>query len=331
MKKSLLAVALAATTAMAAAQTSVTLTKVLDIQVPLNSTGMAMGSSTYVPDADKFIVGLRGAGGIEVYNAQTGAYETMMSISGITPAGLGIFGVVASEDGVIYGYEDGAKDLWRWGSISDPAPEKVYDTPAFARGGATGKVGSDIAIALTGSGNDGPVEFFSDTFPFSSTSFTFNESVGLEAKPALAMNNAGDVVFTVGDSLRPLQRWEKSTEGVWNGPIWTSEFNGGPLAYDNEHDLVFGLGTGGSTANMLMVYDGATGDLVGEIEVESTINSTPQLSGGWVTPTETGGTVYLSGPGPLSGTPASIYDANFYVYDYVAPESSVNDWSLYQQ
>jgi hypothetical protein len=203
----------------------------------------------------------------------------------------------------------------------------VYDTPLFARGGGTGKTGNDVTIALTGSGNAGPVQFFSDTFPFSTSSFTFNETIDLDAKPAVAINNAGTVAFTVADSLSPLQKWVK-TDGVWGAtPVWSKTFNGGPLAYDNVHDVVIGLGTGGSTAKKLMVFDGANGNLLGETTVVTTPNSTPQCSGGWITPNLTGGTVYLSAPAPG----ATLTAAAFYVYTYVIPNAGVEDWSLYKQ
>jgi len=326
MKKVLLAAALAAATAIAAAQeptTSVTLTKVLDIQVDVNNSE-AMGSSTYDPAADKFIVGTRGTGArLQVYNSATGAYETDMSKAGITPGGLGFFGVTAAQNGYVYAYEDGGKDIWRWGSISDSAPQKVYDTAAFARTGYTGTVGNDIVIAFTGSANKGPVEFFSDSIPFSSSSFTFNESATLEAKPTVAINNAGTVAFTTGDTGLNLVKWTK-VDGVWNMG-WSVPFGGGPIAYDNTHDVVIGVGR---NTNKITVFRGSNGNIDGQLATTNAMNATPQCEGGFAVPNATGGRVYLSGPGSVV-SPAG--KAVFLVYDYVIPNAAVNDWSLYKQ
>lgn len=336
MKRALLAVAVAVTAAMGTAQApavTVEFQKVTDTVAPApgGSTDDIRGN-TYVPVANRFIAA-RGVGaGIEVYNTD-GSYDTNMSQAGITVSGLGLFGFTATEDGVIYSVNDGTKEVWRWGNIADPAPEMVGGGAETSRVGYTGKVGNDVVIAFTGGATDGNVVFFSDTFPFSSTSFAFNEKVDLDSKSAIAINNAGTVAFTQGEtSGKAIKKWVK-TDGVWGStPAWTigSGANippAGPMAYDNVHDILFHLPTAasGTYHNKLSAYSGATGDKLGEVTVESAQRAGGGRYGGYVTPTPTGGTIYMS------AQTAALNTLAMYVYTYTVENASVNDWALYEQ
>lgn len=337
MKRALLAVTVAVTAAMGAAQApavTVEFQKVTDTvtAAPGGVAGDVRGN-TYVPVSDRFIAA-RGIGtAIEVYKTD-GSYDTNMSQAGITVGGLGFFGFTATEDGVIYGVNDSGKEVWRWNGVADPAPEHAGGGAETSRIGYTGKVGNDVVIAFTGQATDGNVVFFSDTFPFSTSSFAFNEKVDLDAKNSLAINNAGTVVFTQGDtSGRPISKWVK-TDGVWGAtPAWTvgsgaSSPPAGPMAYDNVHDILFHLPTavsGNANHNKLSAYSGATGDKLGETTVETAAKANGGRYGGSVTPTATGGTLYMSAQAPND---TSLV---MYVYTYTVTNASVNDWALYEQ
>lgn len=346
MKKLFMAATMAATVAIAGAQsTSVTLTKVLDTAIPGGAGDIY--AATYVPGGSgpnpgKFIAS-KGGTVIDVLNASTGAPEGVLSLSGIAIAtgSLGFFALTATADGVIYGWEDGGDDIWRWGSVSDTAPQKVYDSaPGTLRVGATGKSGSDIAIAFTGAAIGGPVQFYSDTFPFSTSSFVFNEAPALEAKSAVAINGTGNKAWTISDSAGKLKHWVE-TDGVWN-PVWTypggtDNVPAGPIAYDETHDVLFVLAmtspTIGPVANPspnpwyknLTMFKGSTGAVLGTILVETPPNATAGYHGAYVAPSTNGGTLYMASRGEPKQSTA------LYVYDYVVTTSAVNDWSLYQQ
>ena len=159
MKHVLCCISILSVTTGALAAPSVAFTKILDTTVA----SAQSYSATYVPVANKYLIG--SSTDIKVFNGDTGAIETPMSIAGITPGGLGFFAVTADAAGKVYAYEDNGKDIWRWDSVADPTPEKVYgeapDAALFARVGSTGGgSGPGVNIAFTGSANNGPVEFF---------------------------------------------------------------------------------------------------------------------------------------------------------------------------
>lgn len=335
MKKSFLAAALAVSTAIAAAQDGpeVTFTKVLDVtkSAPTGVTG-DVNAANYVPGADRFVVSRAGLT-IETYDGQTGDYVNNLDMTGTSASGtLGFFSLTATENGTIYSVDASNGTIWRWGSVSS-APEEVFQGSPLARVGVTGTTDEDVVIAFTGVATDGAVQFYSDTFPFASESFTFNESVDLDSKSGLAMNSDGTIVFTSGEaSQRPIKKWVK-TDGVWSGtPVWeigvgTASPPAGPMAYDEVNDLLFHLPMSSAAAynRNLTVYNGADGSKITEIKVDSAPNNIAGRHGAFVIPSGNGGTLYMAAQGVDGNT------AVFYVYDYTVSGSSVDDWTLYDQ
>lgn len=328
MKKGFMVAALAVTTAIAVAQEpTVDFTKVLDINTAAGTAASVRGA-TYVPGSDVFIAS-RNAGPTNIFNAETGAYEGNLSHGSLTPGGsLGLFALTATEDGVIYGYNNvTGGQIWRWADI-ESNPEVVYEGVPMFRMGYTGKVGEDISIAFTGLSDGGNVDFFSDTFPFSSESFTFNEAIDLNSKSGLAMNNDATAIFTVTTTgAMPIDKWEK-VDGTWSAsPVWTipgTRGGGGAMAYDNTHDILFVLPTGGTAGTRLLsAYSGATGAVLGTVAVDNVTLGANTNVGGYAAPSANGGRVHLIGIG-ASNT------VSMYTYDYTVSGASVDDWSLYQ-
>jgi hypothetical protein len=64
---------------------------------------------------------------VRVYGGVDGAYESDLQITGITPGFVGFQAATAAAGGQTYIVENGGKDIWRWQSITDAAPEKMYD------------------------------------------------------------------------------------------------------------------------------------------------------------------------------------------------------------
>lgn len=334
MKRGLLAAAMALTTAVGFAQ-AVTFNNVLAVE-PL--TDAAVYSAAYVPVSDKFLVSH--ATTIDIFNGVTGAAEGKLDISGITPGGLGFFAITATEDGYIYSYENSGQDIWRWSSISD-MPTKVYDTVSTATGtqqrfGATATTDDGIMIAFTGASDDGPVEFFSDSFPFASGSFTFEGSVDLDAKSSLALGSDGKTLFTVGTpSQRTILKWI-NVAGVWTqDPVWpapeanpaTAEpIGAGAFAYDDLNDILFVHDMRGTANNSLKAYNGTTGEIIGTATLPVLSGTLAGYASAYVAPTTNGGTLYVAARGRTSSSHASLYK-----WTYVVDTSSVDDWSLYQQ
>lgn len=333
MKKVLLAGVLALTAAMSSAQVTVTFTEELDASV---DHGSVVSGATYVPGADKFLAG--GATDIGVFNGTTGAKEGSLATTGITPAGLGFFGLVASERGSIYAFEAGSSDLWRWESVSDTAPVKVWDTPAFARGGySVSKDGVDL-IAFTGSGNDGPVEFYSDSFPFTTdgfgfatSSFQFVDSVQLKSKPSVTFDPELTRAYSVGDSHTQINKFVNADgwtniAGFVEDTTWpTGIVAPGALAYDAVNNIVFALHQSSSNRRVV-AFDGDTGDVLGQVVPESTTVHGGQKNGSYIEYTEGSGTVWFASCGGVN-TNLTMLKYSYIVTD----DSSVADWSLFEK
>src|SRR5690606_7748618 len=115
-------------------------------------------------------------------------------------------------------------------------------------------VDGNVTIGFSSPATSGPVTFFSDTFPSSTSSFAFEESAPLASKMGLTFNEDATEVWTVADTgpYEPLYKY-RNVGGVWQqDPLWAPpqgnptrpayEDQGGPMAYDNENDLLFVLG-----------------------------------------------------------------------------------------
>ncbi len=323
-------------TAVSAADKSVTVEKVLDIN---NATPELANGGTYVPVADKFLSVHPST--VRLYNGTTGAYENDLPITGITPSGAGGFhAATATEDGHIYIIEDGAKDIWRWTSVTDTAPVKVYDTAEKYWFGYTATIGDDISVGFSNPVTSGPVAFFSDSFPFTASSFSFTESAELKSKMGLAFNKDVSMAWTVADTdaLQPLLKFTRIAGSWIQDPVWQTPHGnparptfydqGGPMAYDNENDLLFVLGMQ-LYNKKLSVYDGTTGEL---ITTDTLTNEpfTPTRGGGaWVESDAEGGTVSFAAraPGNSTSTQTGI---NLYRWNYtVSTTSGVDDWNLF--
>lgn len=316
MKKGLLAAAMALTTAVGFAQVDqVLFTDVLDT---VSTRSANTFSATYVPVADRYLSGQ--ATKIETFDG-TGNYAGDLNISGITPGANGFFGLVATDQGAIYAYEDGGDDIWRWSSVTD-TPTKVYDTSPFQRGGDAITIGTDLMIAFTGSATLGNVDFFSDSFPFASGSFTFNESVDLDSKTHLALGDLGNTIFTIGDTGGPLSKFIKSG-GVWvAAPGWpTGILVAGPVAYDDVNNIVFVFDMR-SAGQKIVAFDASTGAIIGEDPVTNPSFTTAGYAGSHIVPTAAAGTIWMAMRGPNA-------QINMYEWTYVKTTTSVDNWSLY--
>jgi len=295
---------------------TVTFTNVLDTAVTAQSY-----SATYVPVADKFLVG--GATGVQVFNGLTGAAEGSLDLTGIVPGGLGFFALTADGAGEIYAFEDGGRDIWRWDSVTDTSPEKVYDNSAFQRVGSTGgSMQPNLNLAFTGSANNGPVDFFQDD----GTTFTFDESVVMTAKSALTINASATKAWAVGDTNnQPIHKWTK-TGDTWTEDTTTwvpTRAGAGPMAYDEVNDVLFVHPENGGLA--VYALDGTTGETIGTATTINQLNGTAGYNGGYVQPLPLAGTVFLAGRLAGGSTQAALWRWT-YVY---TPESTVSDWVLY--
>lgn len=327
--------ALVALSATGFAQTSrtVTFTKVLDM--PATTPEEANGG-TYVPGVDKFI-SLQPSS-IRVYSGVDGAYETNLSTAGISPSGLGFQAATATEGGQIYAVEDGSNDLWRWKSISDPAPEKVYDTARKYWYGYTSTRGNDIVVGFSSPDISGDAVFFSDSSPFATGSFGFGELAPIETKMGLAFNKNVDTAWTVADTHRkyPIVKWNK-VAGTWQkdlafamepiGPQITPEgdyYQGGPLAYDEANNVLVTITM--HLSNMkIQSFDASTGALLGAADIETPTFNAPRGGGAWVDSALNSGTFYAVTKGANS-----TLSANLYKYTYtVVSTSDIADWVLY--
>ncbi len=325
MKRGLLAAAMALTTALGFAQT-VTFTNVLAVEDATSSGSVR--SSNYVPVADKFIVS-NSDQKIEIFNGVTGAREGQLSQAGIatSPGGLGFFALTATRDGYIYGWEDLGDDIYRWSSTTD-LPTKVYDNAPFARFGSTGTdAQGKIAVAFTGVGNFSFVQFYSDSFPFASGSFSFTEAPDLDGKSGLAINNNGTIAYTVGDTnAQPLKKWVKTGTTWAVAPEWpTTLILAGPMAYDEVNNILLVHDMRGAANRRLVALHGTTGAEIGTATLPVLSGTTAGNSGAYVAPTAGGGTLWVTTPA------ATANRLVLYKWTYAVDTSSVDDWSLYQQ
>src|SRR5690606_27504946 len=107
-------------------------------------------------------------------------------------------------DGVIYavevGTELGQSDIWRWDSVTDTTPDKVYETAERYWYAYNSTVDGNVTIGFSSPATSGPVTFFSDTFPSSTSSFAFEESAPLASKMGLTFNEDATEVWTVADT-----------------------------------------------------------------------------------------------------------------------------------
>lgn len=312
---------------------SVTLTKVIDRNT---TTSQATNGGTYVPGADKFI-SLHPTG-IGVYSGTDGDFEGTMSTAGIVTTSTGFQAATATVGGQIYVVETDHNDIWRWKSISDPAPEKVYNAARKYWYGYTSTRGDDIVVGFSSPDISGNATFFSDSSPFATGSFSFAESAPIETKMGLAFNNAVDAAWTVGDTNRtyPLVKWNK-VNGAWEKDttfnqqpvdtpgIATGYYQGGPLAYDEVNNVILALSM--HTFNMrIQAYDGSTGALLGYAYLTTPSFNAPRGGGGWVSSVPGSGTFYAVAKGGLK----NVESVGLYKYTYTVVETSdIADWVLY--
>ncbi len=329
MKKVFLtAAAVAAMIPSAFAARTVSMVPVVDLAVV---TPGAINSATYVPDggvpgADKFLT--YSATSVlppAVYNT-AGTQQGTLPSTGVAPSGgQGFFALTAGVDGVIYGFENGAVDIWKWDSFSDSTPIKAYDTPlGFQRVGSVGGTGINTVLAFTGNATAGKVEFFSGSAPFTSS-----ETPTLLGKSGLAINTAGDVAFTVADTGLKIRKFVK-TGGVWAedtanwiipGPI-----GAGALTYDSVNNVLFSSPQAGSINGKVYAYDGLTGGVpIGELTFTNLQGTVPANCGGVAVPNGPGGTVGFAARGAAT-TATAVFRKLTYT---VTPDASVSDWTLY--
>ena len=319
------------------AQTSRTVTFTPDLDIVQATSELANGG-TYVPTAEKFISVHPSS--IHVFNSTNGSYESDLSLNGISPSGNGFHAATATDGGHIYAVEDGSQDIWRWESVTDTAPVKVSDNAEKYWYGYTATVGNEITIGFSSPTIDGPATLFSDSFPFSSGSFSFSESAPIKSKMALAFNKSVDVAWTVGDTNRsyPLLRWIKAG-GIWTqdtnwvsprggqdetGADPTAYYQGGPLAYDEANDLLLAITLHGYNLKV-HAYDGTTGEDLGWHALVNEPYNPPRGGGAWVQGTAGSGTFYAAARG-ITGTNA----INLYKFTYtVGTASNVSEWPLF--
>lgn len=320
MKNILLTAAIAAGAASAAfAADSVAFTVALDTKVTAQSY-----SATYVPVADKYLVG--GSTSIKIFNGTTGAAEGDLNITGITPASLGFFGLTADDAGAIFAWEDGGDDIWRWNSVTDTAPVKVNDLAAFARVGDVIGTGTGATVHFTGTADLATVEIYKSDSAAPAPSWPLFEAPDLDAKNALAVNSAGTVAYTVGSTggTAILNKFEKGGAGWAPAAGWTPPATGGgPTAYDEINNVVIILGVGARTT--VKAFNGTTGAEIGSQAVVQMLNGTPGYNGAHIAPTAGGGTVWLAGR--LDG---GSVEAGLWKLTYTATSTSnVSDWMMY--
>lgn len=309
-----------------------------DLDVASANVGSVYAATYSIAD-DKFLASNAGTT-IRIYNGTTGAYESDLNISGITPANLGFFALAAGTDGSIFAYEqnnDVMPAIWQWDNVADTTPalaaSGAADVP-FARAGQVIGTGNDTVLMLTGSANNGPIQLYETADDVTYTVLETIPGAAVSAKSTAAINSTLDDAWGMGDSNQPV------TKAVKDGGVWSEDAaftapaganNSAVIAYDEANDVLIA-----KSAGNLYILDGTTGEELATFAVtNSALSTVPGYGGGIVSstldvPSGNGtGTVWIAGRGTTASN-AALTKISYTVTVPPPPTAADKSWSIYQ-
>ncbi len=327
--KNLLAVA-AFVSLGSAALAQVVFTDVLDVVTA--DLGASCFASDYSPNEDIYLVSAGGST-VNIYNGTTGAdTATDVDISGLDPAGLGVFGIACADDGRIFMFNNeeatagATPKWWLFTNSSDTTPtEAVASGADFARFGHVEGAGTNTILIATGGPSDGPANIYTTA---DAATWTLADAAAVQAKSGLAVNSTVTTTWAVGDTgANNVQKFNGTIGGTWTEDTspWpsTTDLDGsGPLVYDNANNVLFGVLMGGGPGSVIAIdADDATN--LGSDALTNNPSTVTGYHGDHVVSTSGSGTLWASARGATAST------AVLYKWTFTVAGSNVDDWSAY--
>ena len=276
----------------------------------------------YNPATNHFLVSVAGTT-IKIFSGTNGSdTSNTLNMTGVDVTGLGIFGMGATTDGVIYGYSDGPSNLYRWANESATATVAMAGAN-FSRTMDIYGTGVSTKIALCGSDVNTPIDILGTT---DGLTFTLIDQTVAMAKNGCAVNSTLDKAWAAPDTQAV------PTHAIKTGSVWALETTiwlppaaatGSTIRdYDDAVDVLVACNPA-TSPRTIIALDGTTGALYASVN-DSTVAANNVNCYGGVYIDKTGGKVFYTQRGLGA-------DVNMGKLSYSATlPTKAQDWSVYE-
>jgi len=270
---------------------AVTFTTVLDTTTEAG--GSAFGN-VYNPGDDTFLSVPDGQQIVALSGEDGSLTGLSYNMTGVDLTGLGVFGLGAGPDGVVYGVSSNSLILHRWASPA-AAPTTAATGVQFTRNMTVHGSGIQTIVTTTGEDDFGNIDIYGTT---DGLHFSLIDSVTGIAK--LGHTIAPDLSMAWGTPAEPLPivkkrkvagewipapRWSPDPVSGGAGPLWCDPINGLLLGITPRTDIAWAL-------------DAYTGELLGFVPLTDDGYEIPGLNGAYGTSYPGGGTFWFAQRGP---------------------------------
>ena len=302
-------------------QTPVTMSA--DWQINNTLTGSCY-AGCYNPATDHFLVSVAGAA-VNIYSGSDGSdTATTLNVSSVPISGLGIFGMGATVDGVIYAYNDGDGGLYRWDNESAATATVALAGASFARTMDVHGTGVNTIIALIGSGISFPIDILGTT---DGLTFTLLDQTAGIAKNGGAVNDALDKAWGTPDCPGAIPLHAIKSGGVWatESTVWLppgAATGSTIMDYDDRGDILVACNPN-TSPRTIIALDGTSGSLSASVDDTTVATNGVNCYGGLYID-KANGKVYYTQRGV-----APDVNMGRLTYTPLLPTKAL-DWSVYE-
>lgn len=260
----------------------------------LTNVGGPAYCNTYNPGDDTFLSVPLGQQIVALSGADGSLTGLSYNMTGVDLTGLGVFGLGAGPDGVVYGFSSNSLILHRWAS---PAAEPTTAATGvqFTRNMTVHGSGIQTIVTTTGEDDFGRIDIYGTT---DRLHFSLIDSVTGIAKNGHTI--APDLSMAWGTPAQPLpiakkrrvagewipaSRWSPDPVSDGAGPLWYDPINGLLLGTTPRTDIAWAL-------------DAYTGELLGSVPLTDDGYEIPSFNGAYGTSYPGGGTFWFAQRGP---------------------------------